>query len=191
MFCRRLRCFLIAFSPRNAGRANTGRRFSFRVPKVNGSSGAAGWISRRLRAKPAPVRRFPAQVFPMLLLIPGPVTTRPEVRAALGHDFAPWDNDFRPLAAGLRERLLHIAGGTPEQHTVLPLQGCGHFITEAAVRTFIPPGGKLLVPATGSYSDRMVRLAREAGRVPVSLSIPATAPTSPQAVAAALAADPA
>ena len=36
----------------------------------------------------------------MLLLIPGPVTTRPEVRAALGHDFAPWDNDFRPLAAG-------------------------------------------------------------------------------------------
>ena len=28
----------------------------------------------------------------MLLLIPGPVTTRAEVRAALGHDFAPWDN---------------------------------------------------------------------------------------------------
>src|SRR5271165_2789505 len=29
----------------------------------------------------------------MLLLIPGPVTTRPEVRAALAQDFAPWDND--------------------------------------------------------------------------------------------------
>ena len=82
----------------------------------------------------------------MLLLIPGPVTTRAEVRAALGHDFAPWDNDFRPLVAGLRERLLRIAHGTPDRHTVLPLQGCGHFITEAAVRTFIPPGGKLLVP---------------------------------------------
>ena len=132
---------------------------------------------------------FLAQVLPMLLLIPGPVTTRAEVRAALGHDFAPWDNDFRPLAAGLRERLLRIAHGTPDQHTVLPLQGCGHFITEAAVRTFISPGGKLLVPATGSYSDRMVRLAREAGRVPVPLPIPATAPTPPQAVAAALAAD--
>ena len=45
----------------------------------------------------------------MLLLIPGPVTTRPEVRVALRHDFAPWDNDFRPLLAGIRERVLHIA----------------------------------------------------------------------------------
>jgi 2-aminoethylphosphonate-pyruvate transaminase len=127
----------------------------------------------------------------MLLLIPGPVTTRAEVRAALGHDFAPWDNDFRPLYAGLRARLLRIAGGRPEQHMVLPLQGCGHFITEAAIRTFIPPGGKLLVPATGSYSDRMVRLAREAGRIPVSLPVAAEMPTPPAAVAAALAADPA
>ncbi len=127
----------------------------------------------------------------MLLLIPGPVTTRAEVRAALGHDFAPWDNDFRPLVARLRERLLRIAHGTPDQHTVLPLQGCGHFITEAAVRTFIPPGGKLLIPTTGSYSDRMVRLAHEAGRVPVPLAISAADPTPPEAVAAALAADPA
>jgi 2-aminoethylphosphonate-pyruvate transaminase len=126
----------------------------------------------------------------MLLLIPGPVTTRPEVRAALGHDFAPWDNDFRPLAAGLRERLLRIARGIADQHSVLPLQGCGHFITEAALRTFIPPGGKLLIPATGAYSDRMVRLAREAGRVPVPLPISADAPTPPDAVAAALADDP-
>jgi 2-aminoethylphosphonate-pyruvate transaminase len=29
----------------------------------------------------------------MLLLIPGPVTTRPEVRQALAQDLAPWDND--------------------------------------------------------------------------------------------------
>lgn len=127
----------------------------------------------------------------MLLLIPGPVTTKAEVRAALGHDFAPWDNDFRPLYAGIRQRLLGIANGTPEQHAVLPLQGCGHFITEAAIRTFIPPGGKLLIPATGSYADRMTRLAREAGRIPVALPITQSEPTDPQAVAAALAADPA
>ena len=126
----------------------------------------------------------------MLLLIPGPVTTSQQVRAALGHDFAPWDNDFRPLYAGIRERVLHIAGGAPDTHAVLPLQGCGHFITEAAIRTFIPPGGKLLIPATGAYSERMTRLAREAGRIPVPLPLPRTAPTEPAAVAAALAADP-
>ena len=42
----------------------------------------------------------------MLLLIPGPVTTAPEVQAALAHDFAPWDNDFRAIYARLRERVL-------------------------------------------------------------------------------------
>ncbi len=83
----------------------------------------------------------------MLLLIPGPVTTRPEVREALRHDFAPWDNDFRPLYAGIRERVLRIARGVPGEHATLPLQGCGHFITEAAIRTFVPLGSKLLIPA--------------------------------------------
>ena len=126
----------------------------------------------------------------MLLLIPGPVATRPEVREALRYDFAPWDNDFRPLYAGVRERVLQIANGKPGEHATLPLQGCGHFITEAAVRTFVPVGHKLLIPATGSYADRMIRLAREAGRVPVLLPVPPTARTDPDAVAAALNADP-
>ncbi len=125
----------------------------------------------------------------MLLLIPGPVTTRPEVREALGYDFAPWDNDFRPLYAGIRERVLHIARGIPGEHATLPLQGCGHFITEAAVRTFVPYGGKLLIPGTGSYADRMIRLAREAGRIPIVLPVSLDAAVDPDAVAAALEAD--
>jgi 2-aminoethylphosphonate-pyruvate transaminase len=134
------------------------------------------------------VRSF--QVRSMLLLIPGPVTTRPEVREALRHDFAPWDNDFRPLYAGIRDRVLRIAHGVPGEHATLPLQGCGHFITEAAVRTFIPLGGKLLIPGTGSYADRMIRLAREAGRVPVVFPVSPVTATDPDAVAAALEADP-
>ncbi|MBU6499649.1 MAG: 2-aminoethylphosphonate--pyruvate aminotransferase, partial [Rhodospirillales bacterium] len=78
----------------------------------------------------------------MLLLSPGPVSTRPEIRAAMAQDFAPWDNDFRPRIAALRERLLRLAGGTDASHAVLPLQGCGHFATEAALRSFVPPGGR-------------------------------------------------
>jgi 2-aminoethylphosphonate-pyruvate transaminase len=126
----------------------------------------------------------------MLLLIPGPVTTRPEVRAAMARDIAPWDNDFRKFYARLRERVLAVAHGVPNEHVALTLQGCGHFITEAAVRTFLPPGGRLLIPATGSYADRMIRLTREAGRIPVPLAIDATRPTDPQAIADALQADP-
>jgi 2-aminoethylphosphonate-pyruvate transaminase len=126
----------------------------------------------------------------MLLLIPGPVTTRPEVRAAMTQDIAPWDNDFRPVLSRLRDRVLTAAHGVEGEHVVLPLQGCGHFITEAAIRTFLPAGARLLIPATGAYADRMIRLAREAGRIPVPLSIDPNRPADPQAIAAALKADP-
>ena len=71
----------------------------------------------------------------MLLLIPGPVQTRPEVRAAAAQDYAPWDNDFRSVVAEIRERVLAIAGGVAGEHQALMLQGCGHFIMEAALRT--------------------------------------------------------
>jgi 2-aminoethylphosphonate-pyruvate transaminase len=126
----------------------------------------------------------------MLLLIPGPVTTRPEVRAALGVDIAPWDLDFRDIYAAVRARLLRVANGADDKHTVLPLPGCGHFIAEAAIRSFVPEGGRLLVPMTGSYGDRMIRLAREAGRVPVPLAIPDAETIPPEMVGAALARDP-
>ncbi|HEY0418828.1 MAG TPA: 2-aminoethylphosphonate--pyruvate aminotransferase, partial [Acetobacteraceae bacterium] len=126
----------------------------------------------------------------MKLLIPGPVTTHPEVRAAMAQDLAPWDNEFRPLYAGIRHELVRIAGGTEASHATLPLQGCGHFATEAAIRSFVPAGGRILIPMVGAYADRMARLAREAGRVVVELPVNEQEPVPPAAIAAALAADP-
>lgn len=129
---------------------------------------------------------------PMLLLIPGPVTTSAAVKAAMAQDFAPWDDSFRPLFAAVRERVLALAGVGPDSHATLPLQGCGHFAMEAAIRSLVAPSdGKLLIPLTGSYAIRMARLGREAGRHVVELAIPAGCPLDPQLVAAALAADPA
>lgn len=131
----------------------------------------------------------------MKLLIPGPVTTRPEVRAAMAEDIAPWDNDFRPVLAEVQARLLPIAGGIPGTHAAMVLQGCGHFITEAALRSYMAPighpkPGRILIPAIGAYADRMKRLATEAGRDVVSLALPDQVPADPAAIAAALAADP-
>ena len=125
----------------------------------------------------------------MLLLIPGPVATRPEVRAALAQDIAPWDPSFRPLYAEVRHRIAAIANCGTDAHAVLPLQGCGHFAVEAAIRTLVPLGGKMLIPMTGSYAERMARLAREAGRAVVELPTPAETPVDPADVARALAAD--
>ena len=126
----------------------------------------------------------------MILLTPGPVQTHPEVRAAAAHDIAPWDRDFGPEVAGIRDAVRDIAGGVPGEHATLPLQGCGHFMVEAAVRTFVEPGGKILVPANGQYAERIERLSREAGRVPVVLPVPDTRGVTGEEVAAALAADP-
>ncbi|MFC7554114.1 hypothetical protein ACFQU7_20775 [Pseudoroseomonas wenyumeiae] len=77
-----------------------------------------------------------------------------------------------PEYAGIREKVRDLAGGIAGQHACLPLQGAGHFITEAAIRTFVPAGAKLLLVMNGTYADRMARLAREAGRVVVPLAVP-------------------
>lgn len=125
------------------------------------------------------------------LFIPGPVQTDPRVKAAMAQDIAPWDNDTRPRYAAIRERVRAIAGGREGEHVCLPLQGCGHFIVEAALRSFVPPGGKVLIPNNGNYGVRMIRLAREAGRIPVAIDIPEGQVATGAMVARALAEDPA
>jgi 2-aminoethylphosphonate-pyruvate transaminase len=127
----------------------------------------------------------------MLLLIPGPVTTHDSVRAAAAQDYAPWDNEFRALVRRVRERVLRLAGGREGEHSALMLQGCGHFALEAACRTFVPAGGRILLPKTGQYADRIERLATEAGRVVVPLPVPENGKADPAALAAALSRDPA
>ncbi len=127
----------------------------------------------------------------MKLLIPGPVSTHSATRAAAAQDFAPWDNSVRPLNVDVRARILRIAGSTAGEHATLPLQGCGHFALEAAVRTFVPRGGKLLVPGTGAYAGRAVRLAREVGCEVAVLPVGENDHADPAALEAALRADPA
>ena len=127
----------------------------------------------------------------MLLLIPGPVQTRPEVRAAMAQDIAPWDSGFQPVYARVRERIVAVAGGTPGVHATLPIQGAGHFVTEAALRTFVAPGAKVLIPMNGAYATRMARLAREAGRVVVELPLTDTRGATAADILPALDADPA
>jgi 2-aminoethylphosphonate-pyruvate transaminase len=134
----------------------------------------------------------------MLLLIPGPVMTHPSVRAAAGRDIAPWDNEERAAIARLLARLRDLAGGTEGVHAALPLPGAGHFMVEATIRSFVLPetdaghgaGGGILIPATGQYAERMIRLARDAGRRVTTLAASLTLPLDPAAVEAALAADP-
>lgn len=126
----------------------------------------------------------------MLLLIPGPVTTHASVRAAAAQDYAPWDHDFRDLVVNIRRRVLAIAGVRDGQHTALPLQGCGHFAMEAALRTFVPSDRAVLVPITGQYAERLVHLATAMGLRVVTVDVPAAERVDPAMISSALAADP-
>jgi 2-aminoethylphosphonate-pyruvate transaminase len=126
----------------------------------------------------------------MKLLIPGPVTTTDAVKAALAQDYAPWDNDFRAIVRKVSGDIREAAGGLPDIHVALPLSGSGHFALEAAVRTFLPPGGRILVPSTGAYAARLQRLAREAGRTVVALPVGARERVRPAQIAEALRDDP-
>lgn len=126
----------------------------------------------------------------MLLLTPGPVQTHRSVRAAMAEDIAPWDAAFRPVYARLRERILTIAGGQEGVHITLPLQGSGHMILEAALRTYVAPGAPILVLINGEYGRRLARLAREAGRLVVEFQAADTQGFSAEGVAAALALHP-
>jgi 2-aminoethylphosphonate-pyruvate transaminase len=126
----------------------------------------------------------------MLLLIPGPVTTDASVKAAMAQDYAPWDNDYRAIVRKVTDGVLEAAGGTPGTHAALSLSGCGHMGVEAAIRTLVPPGGRLLVPATGAYAGRLQRLAQEAGRDPVTLAVGARERLDVKQVSDALRQDP-
>lgn len=126
----------------------------------------------------------------MLLLTPGPVQTHSSVRAAMAEDVAPWDSSFRPLYTRLRERIRAIAGGIEGEHVTLPLQVAGHMIMEAAIRTFVPAGGAVLVPVNGQYARRAVKLGQLAGRKVVELEVPDTRGVSPAEIEAALAGHP-
>ncbi len=125
----------------------------------------------------------------MLLLIPGPVTTHDQVREAAARDYAPWDNEFREIVERVRERVLRLAGGRAGEHAALTLQGCGHFAMEAACRTFVPRGGRILVVKSGQYADRIERLATEAGRIVVPLAVAPNKQAELKAVHDALKAD--
>ena len=127
---------------------------------------------------------------PPLLLTPGPLTTDARVRQAMLRDWGSRDEAFIALTAELRTRLLAIANGAAS-HVAVPIQGSGTFVVEAAIATLVRTTDKLLVLVNGAYGRRMLEIARRLGRTAETLEWAEDQPVDPEAVAGALAADPA
>ncbi len=125
-----------------------------------------------------------------LLLTPGPLTTTPATRAAMGRDWGSRDAAFIGLSESVRARLAAIAG-VADSHVAVPVQGSGTFAVEAAVGSLVPREGRLLVLVNGAYGRRMVTIASRLGRSVDTIEAGEDEAIDPGAVAARLAADPA
>jgi len=124
-----------------------------------------------------------------ILLTPGPLTTSERTKRAMLHDWGSWDTSFIAVTTELRRRLLDIVHGHGS-HVVVPLQGSGTFAVEAAVATIVPKDGHVLVLDNGAYCKRLGRLATLMGRRTTIQARAEDEPVSPEALEAALRADP-
>lgn len=137
----------------------------------------------------SPPTRGPEEPPAPRLLTPGPLSTAPATRQAMLRDWGSRDPDFVAQVTEVRERLVRMAGGTPESHAAVLLQGSGTFSVEAMIGTFVPRDGRLLVLVNGAYGRRMCRIAEVMGRRVVSVCVPDTEPVNAAAVDLALATD--
>ena len=98
-----------------------------------------------------------------LLLTPGPLTTSDATRAAMLTDWGSRDPAFIELTQRVRDRIAAISGGT-QTHSCVLLQGSGTYGLEAAMATFVPPDGHVLVLANGAYCHRIAAICDILGR---------------------------
>ncbi|MEX2455517.1 MAG: 2-aminoethylphosphonate--pyruvate transaminase, partial [Rhodospirillaceae bacterium] len=124
-----------------------------------------------------------------LLLTPGPLTTSAATRNAMLTDWGSRDPAFLALTRWVRDRIAAIAGGAGT-HSCIPLQGSGTYGLEAALGTFVPAGGRVLVLANGAYCQRIAAILARLGREPVLYETPEDTPPDPREVERRLAADP-
>jgi len=115
------------------------------------------------------------------LLTPGPLTTAPETKQAMLHDWGSRDAGFIETNARMRKRIIKIANAE-NSHVCVPMQGSGTFAVEATLGTLVPRMGKSLILINGAYGQRMGKILDYIGRAYVTLETPEDTPPDPDDV---------
>lgn len=127
-----------------------------------------------------------------ILLTPGPLTTSLATKQAMLRDWGSWDAAFNEITATLCRDIVRIVDpGDSGEYVCVPMQGSGTFSVEAALGTLVPRDARVLVPNNGAYCARVLKQCQYLGRAAVDLKIAEDRPATAQAIAAAIAADPA
>ncbi len=115
------------------------------------------------------------------LLTPGPLTTAPETKQAMLHDWGSRDAGFIETNARMRRRIVKIANAEAS-HVCVPVQGSGTFAVEATLGTLVPREGKSLILINGAYGHRMGKILDYIGRAYVTLETAEDTPPDPDDV---------
>lgn len=122
------------------------------------------------------------------LLTPGPTPLPERVRLALARDMIHHrKSTFTALMGRVQEKLRLLFG---TEGPVLPLSCSGTGAMTAAVYSLFTPGDKVLVVEGGKFGQRWRNIAASRGLTVASLHVPWGEAVRPEAVAAALDADP-
>ncbi|ACM29275.1 2-aminoethylphosphonate--pyruvate transaminase [Rhizobium rhizogenes] len=113
-----------------------------------------------------------------LLLCPGPLSTRREVRQAMERDFGSRDEAFIALTRRVQDRLLQVANAA-QTHAAIPLQGSGTFAVEAALSSLLGPNDHLLILENGAYGRRIETVAARLGIQRTVLRVAENEPLDP------------
>ena len=97
-----------------------------------------------------------------VLLTPGPLTTAPETKHAMLHDWGSRDEEMAAMTARVRESLLKIAGADPE-YVCVPLPGSGTYGLESAIGSLVSATGKMLILVNGAYGRRLAEICKVLG----------------------------
>ena len=108
-----------------------------------------------------------------VLLNPGPSTTTDTVKyAQVVPDICPREAEFAGLMKGLREDLVRIVHGDPEEYTSVLFCGSGTINIDVCLNSLLPAGKKILVVNNGAYSIRAVEICEAYGLPYIDLRFP-------------------
>ncbi|MDO4951657.1 MAG: 2-aminoethylphosphonate--pyruvate aminotransferase, partial [Bacteroidales bacterium] len=105
-----------------------------------------------------------------ILLNPGPATTTDTVKMAqVVPDICPREREFAGMMKGLREDLVKIVHGNPDDYTSVLFTGSGTINIDICLNSLLPENKKVLVVNNGAYSSRAVEICQYYGMPHIDL----------------------
>ena len=108
-----------------------------------------------------------------ILLNPGPSTTTDTVKMAqVVPDICPREQEFAIMMRKIRDDLVKIVHGNPDEYTSVLFCGSGTINIDVCLNSLLPKGKKILVVNNGAYSSRAAEICEYYGLDFINLEFP-------------------